>query len=28
LTEEWKDGLIAAFDRLMALGRIPVSRSI
>jgi len=28
LTEEWKDGLVAAFDRLVTLGRIPVSRSI
>lgn len=28
LTEEWKDGLAAAFDYLMSLGRIPVSRSI
>ena len=28
LTEKWKDGLVAAFDRLMILRRIPVSRSI
>lgn len=28
LTEEWKDGLIAAFDYIINLGKIPVSRSI
>lgn len=28
LTERWKSGLIEAFDRLMALGKNPVSRAI
>ncbi len=28
LTDGWKDGLLAAFDRLVELGKIPVSRSI
>jgi hypothetical protein len=28
LTERWKAGLIAAFDRLMELGKTPVSRAI
>ena len=28
LTEKWKDGLVAAFDYLLTLGRTPVSRSI
>lgn len=28
LTEQWKAGLISAFDRLMALGKLPVSRAI
>jgi len=28
LTEKWKSGLMAAFDRLVAMGRVPVSRSI
>jgi hypothetical protein len=28
LTEEWKNSLIAAFDYIVSLGRIPVSRSI
>jgi hypothetical protein len=26
LTETWKEGLIAAFDRLLDIGRVPVSR--
>ena len=28
LTEKWKSGLMKGFDRLVAMGRIPVSRSI
>ena len=28
LTEKWKSGLMATFDRLVAMGRVPVSRSI
>lgn len=28
LTEAWKEGLIAAFDRLLVMGCVPVSRSM
>jgi hypothetical protein len=28
LTDTWKDGLLASFDRLLAIGCVPVSRSM